>query len=209
MGGLIGFIYSTMTTNEITAAARRKVLETSTDILSDTTVLLYANQAYIEVYKRVFTSNEVATETVACTNGVCVLPTTYGRMYTVAEDNDQNFYTEVSIADYLKTERTDVYTIENGTILVKNEEASTLTVKFYAQPETLTASQNPTIDPYFHECIVYGTVWRLHEELQDEELSEYYQNKFETELTRRMSSQSTYEEANQSGGEMFTYQSLI
>ncbi len=202
-----------MTTNEITQAARRKVLETTDEIVSNDTVLLYANQAYIEVYKRVFTSNDVQSATVSCTNGVCTLPTRYGRMYTRAVDENGDEYEEVSIADYHKD---DVgasaqyeYTVENNQLLVSNEDITQLTVKYYEQPETLTDTTNPSVDSYFHECIVYGTVWRIHEDLQDEELSTYYQEKFETELQRRLSNQSSYEEANQRGGEMFSYQRLI
>lgn len=199
-----------MTTNEITAAARRKVLETTDEIVSNATVLLYANQSYIEVYKRVFTSNGIVTATVACSNGVCSLPTRYGRMYTKATDNNNEEYEEVSVADFHQFDDHDyIYTIENGQLRVSNEDISQLTVKYYEQPETLTESVNPSIDEYFHEVIVYGTVWRIHEDLQDEELSTYYQEKFEAELTRRIGNQSQYEESNQRGGEMFVEQRLI
>ena len=202
-----------MTTNEITQAARRKVLETTDEIVSNDTVLLYANQAYIEVYKRVFTSNKIQSATVSCTNGVCTLPTRYGRMYDRAEDEDSQQYLEVSVSDFhndgLNVASRYVYTIENGQLLVSNEDITQLTVRYYEQPETLTSVVNPSIDEYFHECIVYGTVWRIHEDLQDEELSTYYQEKFESELQRRIANQSSYEESNQRGGEMFTYQPLI
>lgn len=198
-----------MTTNEITQAARRKVLETTTEILSDETVLLYANQAYIDVYKKVFTGASVNTSTVVCTAGVCSLPTRYGRMYSFGQDNENNFLEEISIADFYITERQDVYTIEGGEIKIKDEDITGLTVKYYEKPETLTVSVDPSIDEYFHECIVYGTIWRLHEELQDEELATYFKGVFKDELSERIASQSNYEESNQRGGEMFIPQSLI
>jgi hypothetical protein len=199
-----------MTTNEITAAARRKVLETTDDIVSSDTVILYANQSYIEVYKRVFTSNEIKSATVACTNGVCTLPANYGRMYTKATDDEGKEYEEVSIADFHQfDDLRPVYTIENEQIKLKNEDATSLVVRYYEQPERLSSVVDPSIDEYFHEVIVYGTVWRIHEDLQDEELATYYQEKFETELSRRISNQSQYEESNQRGGEMFVPQQLI
>jgi hypothetical protein len=199
-----------MTTNEITAAARRKVLETTDEIVSNETVLLYANQSYIEVYKRVFTSNEIKSATVACTNGVCTLPANYGRMYTKATDEEGKEYEEVSIADFHQfDDLRPVYTIQNDQILVKNEDAASLVVRYYEQPERLAVNVDPSIDEYFHEVIVYGTVWRIHEDLQDEELATYYQEKFESELSRRIGNQSQYEESNQRGGEMFVPQSLI
>lgn len=198
-----------MTTNEITAAARRKVLESTEEIVSNDTVLLYANQAYIEVYKQVFTANKVQTSTVSCTNGVCVLPTRYGRMYAKAVDADDNEYEEFSIADYHLQEFDYGYTIDNGQLLVSDTDITSLTVRYYEQPETLTETTDPSIDSYFHEPIVYGIVWRIHEDLQDEELAEYYKNKFDEEMQKRLSRQSTYEESNQRGGEMFSYQRLI
>lgn len=198
-----------MTTNEIIATARRKVLETTDEIVSSDAALLYANQSYIEVYKQVVTANKVASETVVCSAGVCTLPATYGRMYTNAIDQNNREFTEVSIADYLSDDSGYYYTIENGTIKVSEDDVTSLTVRFYAKPETLSATVNPTIDEYFHEVIMYGVVWRMHEDLQDEELATFYQNKFTDELKRRMSNQSNYEESNQRGGQMFVDQRLI
>lgn len=128
----------------------------------------------------------------------------------MARDQNGREFTEVSIADF-HDDSIDgyFYTIEAGSLLVSEDDVTTLTVRFYAKPEALSDSVNPTIDEYFHEVIVYGVVWRMHEDLQDEELSTYYQNKFTDELKRRMSNQSNYEESNQRGGQMFTDQRLI
>lgn len=199
-----------MTTNQIIATARRKVLETTDAIVSDETALLYANESYIEVYKKVVTANKIVTQTVTCTAGVCTLPATYGRMYTNAKDQNGREFVEVSIADFLNDDLDGyVYTIDNGTIKVSQDDVATLTVRFYAKPETLSDTVNPTVDEYFHEVIMYGVVWRMHEDLQDEELSTFYRNKFNDELNNRMAVQSTYEESNQRGGQMFTDQRLI
>ena len=199
-----------MTTDEIISTARNKVLETTDEIISNATVLQHVNQAYIEVYKRVFTTNQVASATVVCSNGTCSLPADYGRMYTRAYDQDGREFTEISIADYHDDQRLGYfYTIEDGSLLVSETDVTSLTVRYYAKPETLTTGSTPTIDEYFHEVVMYGAVWRMHEDLQDEELATYYQKKFEDELTRRLSSQSNYEESNQKGGEMFQYQKLI
>ena len=199
-----------MTTDEIISTARRKVLETTDEIISDSAALQYANQAYIEVYKRVFTTNQVASATVVCSNGTCSLPADYGRMYTRAYDQDGREFTEISIADYHDDGRDGYfYTIEDGSLLVSETDVTALTVRYYAKPDTLTTGSTPTIDEYFHEVIMYGTVWRMHEDLQDEELASYYQNKFEDELARRLGNQSNYEEANQRGGQMFAEQRLI
>lgn len=199
-----------MTTSEIITTARRKVLETSTEIITDALALQYANQAYIEVYKQVFTGNKITSETVACVNGVCTIPATYGRMYSNGIDQNGREFIEASIADFYNDDLSGYrYTIEAGSIKISETDVTALTVRFYAKPEDLTLVVNPTIDEYFHEVIMYGVIWRMHEDLQDEELSTYYQNKFNDELTRRMAAQSNYEESNQRGGQMFVDQRLI
>lgn len=198
-----------MTTNEITDTARAKVLEDTTDIITDATVLLYANLSYQDVWKAAFAAGDIITADISCSAGVCTLPTRYGRMYAKGVDQDGNEYEEVSIANYHQSGRNFIYTIDEGDLLISSTDVTTLTVRYFEEPETLTASVNPSIDTYFHESIMYGTVWRLHEDLQDEELSIYYKKVFADDLRERMSKQSSYEETNQKGGEMFTYQKLI
>lgn len=198
-----------MTTNEITDTARRKVLETTTDIISDATVLLYANLAYQDVFKVAVASDDVITADISCTNGVCTLPTRYGRMYGKGIDQDGNEFEEVSIANYHQTDPLWAFTIDNGQLLISNDDVTTLTIRYFEEPETLTTSVNPSINSYFHEPIMYGTVWRIYEDLQDEELSIYFKKVFNDDLKERMSKQSTYEETNQKGNQLFEYQKLI
>lgn len=198
-----------MTTNEIISTARGKVLETTDEIISSAKAYQYANQANIDVHKQVFTSNKVTSQTVACVAGVCTLPATYGRMYTNAIDQSGNEYEEVSIADYEPIGSLPQYTIESGEIKVNSLDVASLVVRFYTKPETLSSTVDPSIDEYFHEVIMYGVVWRMHEDLQDEELATYYQGKFDSELKRKISNQSNFEESNQRGGQMFSDQRLI
>lgn len=198
-----------MTTNEITSTARRKVLEETNDIVTDTVLLLYANEAYKDVWKKAVSANEVTTTPIACANGVCTLPADFGRFYTTATDQFNRVFTEYSIADFNRNEFDNGMAVEGGVLKVSQNDVTTLVIKYYPQPETLTALVNPSIDPYFHEPIVYGIMWRVYEDLQDEELSTFFFNKFNSELDRKMQTQSNYEEANQRGGQMFTHQRLI
>lgn len=198
-----------MTTNEITAAIRRKVLETTDEVVTNETVLLNANLAYTEVYKRVVTANKIVSTSIVCSNGTCTLPSNYGRSYSNAYDADGNEFPEVSVADYYSGDFDYAYTVQAGAIKVSRTDITALTIYYYAQPETLTTTQDPTIDSYFHEVVVYGAVARIHEDLQDEELAEQYYTRAENELVRRMAHQSNYEESNQKGGVMFKEQTLI
>lgn len=198
-----------MTTNEIIQTARRKLLETTSEIVSDTTILLYANLAYQDVWKRLFVNSDVDSATVTFTNGVGGLPATFGTMYGPGFDSAGNAFEEVSIEDFDREIMDRMVTIENGQMKVYPTDTASLTVKFWPEPETLTSTQNPTINSYFHEPIVYGILARAYEDLQDQELAVFNTNKFEDDLTKRLERQSVYEETNQRGAQMFVPQQLI
>lgn len=198
-----------MTTTQILQLTRRKLLEVTTDVLPEDTLLIYANQAYQDVWKRLYVAGDVQTATVSLASGVGTLPTTFGTAYGEAIGNDRQLYTEVSINDFTKDTIERAYTIENGQLKVTNTTLANVVIKFWPKPDALVIGNTPSIDEYFHEPIIYGTMARAHEDLQDEELSIYYMGKFNTSLTERIATQSVYEETNQKGAVMFTHQSLI
>lgn len=198
-----------MTSLEIANAVRRKVLETSTEIISDTTLYLYMNLAQLDVYKRIYPNSAITTATVTCVAGVCTLPTDFGTLYGEAYDTSNNSYEEVSIADFKRAEFDRAVTIESGTLKVSPTTVASLSIKYYPKPATITSVVNPSIDEFFHEPIIYGTIYRIQEDLQDETLTQFYQARFKQEMQDRLEAQSTYEETNQRGGSFFTEQSLI
>jgi hypothetical protein len=198
-----------MTTQEIIKLSRRKLLEVTTDVLPDDVLLTYANQSYMDVWKRIFPNSDIETTTLTLTGGEVTLPATFGTMYGDAVDESGQFYTEYNIADFGRKDFDRGVTIEGGKLKAYPTTTAQLTVKYWPKPATLTNAVNPTIDDFFHEPIIYGILWRAHEDLQDEELVTYYKQRFLQDLTERMSVQSNYEEDNQRGGVMFNYQSLI
>jgi hypothetical protein len=198
-----------MTTNQITALARTKLLETTEEILATSTLLLYANLTYIDIWRRIFVNSDITTATVSFTAGVGTLNSDFGTLYGKPLDSSNNSFEEVTIDDFDQENLNRMVTIEGGDIKVFPIDTTSLTIKYYPQPQDLSAAQNPTIDTYFHEVIVYGIMARAHEDLQDEELSKFYMDKYENELVRRMAHQSNYEEANQRGGQLFAPQGLV
>jgi hypothetical protein len=194
-----------MTTAQITQLVRLKLLESGTDIISDATLLIYANLAHKDVIKKAFPNSSVTTATVTFTAGVGTLPATFGTLYTDAIDSNDNIFPEVSIADFVRKEAggENCVTIEGGTIKASPTTTASLVIKYYPTYETLTASVNPTIDEYLHEPIIYGTLARAYEDLQDPELSQFYSNKFDTMLDKKLSVLSNYEENAERGGQMF------
>jgi hypothetical protein len=198
-----------MTSNEILTLARTKLLETSTAILSDVTLLLYANQAQLDVVKKVYPASAIKTATVTLTAGVGTLPTDFGTLYGNGLDSGSNEYPEVTIEDFSREIEPFAMTVQEGELHVSPDTTASINIKYYKKPAVITISGSPEIDEYFHEPLVYGIVWRAQEDLQDEELATFYRTRFTTDLDDRMKNQSSYEETNQRGGVMFNAQSLI
>ena len=188
---------------------RRKILEADSSIMTDAILLGYINLAYQDVYKRIYPNSAVTTATITCTAGVCVLPATFGTLYGEAYDTANNGYPEVSIADFDREDFDRAIVVENNTLKVYPLTVTSLEIKHYPKPATLTAVVDPTINDFFHETIVYGATYRCHEDLQDETLTQFYQARFKQELQDRLEAQSVYEETNQRGGSFFIDQSLI
>lgn len=200
-----------MTTSEILTLARAKLLEESTDILSDATLLIYANLAHKDVIKKAFPNSAITTATITFTSGSGTLPVLFGTLYTDAYDTNNNIFPEVSISDFVRNlaDNISCVTIEGGAMKVSPSTTSSLIIKYFPSYATLTASVNPTIDEYLHEPIVYGILARAFEDLQDFELSQFYENKFTAKLDEKLNILSNYEEDAQRGGVMFNGINLL
>ncbi|MCK4500483.1 hypothetical protein KAU11_08290 [Candidatus Babeliales bacterium] len=198
-----------MTTNEILSLSKSILLETTSEIISDANLLIFANESYKDVYKKTFAMTDVETATVTMTAGVGTLPTNFGTMYGSARDSSDNEYPEVPIVDFNREQMEQMVTVEGGELKVYPITVSSLTIRMWAKPLALSSTQDPTIDDYFHEPIVYGIVSRGHAFLQDDELATFYEQKFNNKVAEKTSTQSVYEETNQKGAVMFTYQNLL
>ena len=198
-----------LTTVNILNLSRAKLLEATPEIISDETLLIYANLVHQDLWKRIFTSDKIASATVTFTNGSGSLPATYGTMYGSAQDSGGNVFEEVSIEDFDNKVLDNMVTIEGGVIKCYPTTTSSLAIKFYPVVTTLTVGSTPSINDYFHEAIVYGICERAFEDLQDQELSSFYHAKYESMITQKASSQSNYEESNARGGTMFTWQKIV
>lgn len=198
-----------LTVVQIFSLARAKLLEATSEIVSDETLLIYANLAQLDIIKRTFTNDKISSATVTFTSGIGTLPATFGTLYGSAQDSQGNVFEEVSIEDFDNQSLERMVTIEGGAIKCFPTNTASLQIKYYPATTTLTVGSTPSVNEYFHECIVYGILTRAFEDLQDESLSAYYAGKYETLLNQRSSAQSNYEEGNQRGGQMFTYVNLM
>lgn len=200
-----------LTTAQIITLARAKLLEQTDEIISDDTLLIYANLANQDVSKRVFTNDKILSATISFTNGVGTLPALFGTLYGSAQNTGGSTFEEVSIEDFDNKTLAQMVTIEGGTIKAYPTTTSSLSIKYYPKFDalTITPTTTPNVNEYFHELIVYGILQRAFEDLQDEELATIYANKYEKELTKKISTQSNYEEGNQRGGQMFNHVPLL
>jgi hypothetical protein len=198
-----------MTTNQIIALARAKLLEQTSEILTDTTLLIYANLTQQDIYKRVFPNSQILSSTVALSNGVGTLPASFGTLYGSGLDSSNNTYEEISIEDFDNKTLNRSMTVEGGTLKVFPSTLTSIAIKYYPTFADISTSVNPSIDSYFQEPIIYGILARAFEDLQDEELANNYMMKYEKMISDRIKIQSNYEESNIRGSQMFTYQNLI
>lgn len=198
-----------MIVSSILQIVRKKLLEDTTEVISDEILLSYANLTNIDLVKRLFTNDKILSATVNFTNGAGALPSSFGTLYGSAQDSAGNIFEEVSIEDFDNKTLERMITVEGGAFKCYPTDTSSLSIKYYPTFATLTYSSTPSVNEYFHECMIYGVLERAFEDLQDEELSAFYKSKYESMVAQRSAVQSNYEEGNTRGGQFFTYQQLL
>ena len=199
-----------MTTQQILDIARAKLLEEGTDILTDARLLTYANFTKNDIVKKVFPNSSILTATVTFTAGVGTLPADFGTLYTDVVDANYNVFQEVSIADFARNSSGNAVTVEGGALKVFPKTTASLPIKYYPTFADLnTSSVNPLTDSYFDECYIYGVIYRAYEDLQDQELSAFFENKYDKLIKQKSETLSNYEENAQKGGVLFNGINII
>lgn len=192
-----------MTTASILTLARAKILEATDAIVSDATLYIYGSLTQQDIAIRAFPNSSVLTATVNFVNGVAAKPASFGTLYGDAYEDAYNVYPEMSILDFVRNTDQNAIAVDGANLKIYPALSKTLTVRYWPTYLDLSVSQNPTIDSYFHELIIYGILYRALEDLQDEELSKYYRDKYESEFKLKREALSQYEENNVRGGQMF------
>lgn len=195
-----------MTSSQIANAIRSKLLEQTSDLVTDDNLLLNMNLAYYDLKMRSFTNDQIKSATIALTAGVGILPTDFGTLYGPAYISltDKTPLEEKSIADFDRaTEGEYGITIEQGTLKVNPSTLASVLIKYYPTYVALTTTQDPEINSYLHELIIYGAMYRIHEDLQNEAMRSYYENIYNQKLAEKTSVLSNYEEDNATGGQLF------
>jgi len=200
-----------LTTNKIISAVRRKILEETTDMVSDDTLLMNANLAYDDLKIKTFTPDQIKKTTVALTAGVGTLPADFGTGYGPAykDETDRTSYNEKAIVDLDRNPDIEGYAIIEGEITVTPSTTASINFRYYPSYAELTSSQDPEINEYLHELIIYGAVWRILEDMQSEALAEFYKGRYSELLEEKKSALSNYQRDNQDGGTLINGIRLI
>ncbi len=200
-----------LSTNTIISLARAKMLEQGTEILSDAKMLIYAGLGYNDLLLRLYPNSQIKSATVTFTAGVGTLPTDFGTIYGTPHEtnNTGNEFPEVSIADFVRIRSGNAVTIQEGAIKVSPNTITSLDILYWPSFANLSTTQNPLIHNFFQECLIYATMFRGYEDLQDLETSNYFRGLYNSEVELKKSILSEFEEGSQTGGAMFTEQTLI
>ena len=193
---------SALTTNQIIAATRRKILEETTDLVSDSTVLMNVNLAYDDLKIKSFTPDQINQATITLTSGLGTLPADFGTGYGPGYKDltDRTPYNEKSIADLDRNPLLEGYAIIEGEIQVMPTTTTQLVVRYYPKYDALATDQDPQINEYLHELIIYGAIWRIYEDLQNEAMSQYFLEKYTELLKEKKGALSNYQRDNFDGG---------
>jgi hypothetical protein len=195
-----------MTSSQLAQAIRSKLLETSSDLVTDDNLFINMNLAYDDLKIGSFTNDQIKSATIALTSGIGTLPTDFGTLYGVGYQSttDKTPFEEVSIADFARADNEgQIMTIEGGVLKVQPDTTTQIIVKYYPTYAALTAVQDPQINSYLHELIIYGAMYRIHEDLQNEAMRAYYEGVFKQKFLEKTSALSNYETDNADGGSLF------
>lgn len=195
-----------LTSQQIASSIRSKLLEQTSDLITDDNLYVNMNLAYEDVKIKTFTNDQIKSATVALTAGVGTLPADFGTLYGPAYISltDKTPLNEMSIADFDRAEEGEYgITIEQATLRANPSTFASVLIKYYPTYAELTTSQNPAINPYFDELIIYGAMYRIHEDLQNEAMRAYYEGVYNQKLLEKTGALQNYETDNADGGQLF------
>lgn len=180
-------------------------MEQTSDLVTDENLYININLAYDDLKIGSFTNDQIKSATVALTAGVGTLPTDFGTLYGVAyaSSTDKSPFEELSIADFDREIERQCMTIEGGVLKVKPDSTAQVLIKYYPTYAALTFVQNPEINNYLHELIIYGAMYRIYEDLQDASMRAYYEGVYEQKFAKKTGALQNYQEDNADGGALF------
>ena len=194
-----------LTSNQIASAIRRKILEQTDSIVTDDVLFMNMNLAYDDIKMMSFTNDQIESATITLTSGSGTLPANFGTLYGpgYVSTTDKTPYEEKSIAYFDREPENEAITIEGNQIKVNPSSTSQIIIKYYPSYDPLTTTQNPEVNEYLHEPIIYGAMYRILEDMQEFDKAALVEKAYESKIAKRTSVISNYQEENAGGGQMF------
>lgn len=197
---------ATLTPLQIILLARKKLLEDSTAIFDDESLLQYANLSKDEIAKRLFSNDLLVAGSIAFASGVAAVPDDFESHY-MSKDSQQpgegNTYNFVDLEDFRNKAHDRMLCRIGSSLYVYPSTVSLLYTDYYKKLDDMTSGGTCPLDSSLQELLVYGILYRAFEDLQDFDLSKYYRDKFELEFGVKGQTISFSEEQPQEGGSMF------
>ena len=195
-----------LTATQIIVLARKKILEVSTAILSDDDLLLYANLAKDDVAKRLLSNDLIKPTTLSFSGGQATKPTDFESHYLSKDSQTPgqgNVFEWVNLEDFRAGKYERMLTLVDGKILVFPTNTSLLYTDYYKKLDDMTSGGACPLDSALHLAIVYKTAAHAFQDLQDFELSEHFEKKYEIEFGVKGQAISYSEESSQQSNELF------
>ncbi len=197
-----------MTTIEILQDVRKRILELTNEVLDNSQLLVWLNQAQLEVAGEILTRDRIKKITLNFVNGEADLPSDFQAFYYSSDDYG-NEYHLVPIENFIERGEDRMLTIENNKLKVFPLNTSTLSFWYYKKPNKLSSSSNPELPEYTHEVLVLGTCYRALEALQEFDLSNLYLTKYQAGIRRAKMLCLNNEEKGQESKPLFEHVKLI
>ena len=199
-----------MTSAQIIALARKKIMEKTDEIFSDDDLLLYANNGKDEIASRYLGKRLIKPAVLSFSGGSVSKPTDWNGHYFSATSNTPNQGNEVklvSIEDYQNGSKPYMITESEGNLLCYPTSLSTIYTWYYKKLSDMALGSSPVNPPSelhteFHMPIVYYIICQALEDAQDFELSKYFGDKYESEYQKKASIVSDLEKGTQEAGSL-------
>lgn len=201
-----------MTSAQIIALARKKIMEKTDEIFSDDDLLLYANNGKDEIAMRFLGKKLIKPATLVFSGGSVTKPTDWNGHYYASTSNVPRQGTEVklvSIEDYQNGVKSHMVTESEGNLLCYPTTLGTVYFWYYKKLTDMALGSSPVNPPSelntaFHMPIVYYIIGQALEDAQDFELSKYFNDKYENEYTKQAQIVSDLEKGTQEAGSLLS-----
>jgi len=192
--------------SSIISQARKVLLESNNNILSDEQLLTYANLTKDDIAKRVLTPDRIKSTSIAFSSGTATKPTDF-ESHLLSRDSQTpgvgNSFVWVNLEDYRLRKFDRMLTVINGEITVYPADTSITYTDYYIKVDDMVLGGVCTLREELQEIVKLGILYRSFQDLQDFELADLYRKNYELDMGIKQKAISYSDETQQQDGELF------